>query len=218
MSIQQIQAIQQSLNGLIQLVIDQGNDLSNEEQDMLAEVIDQAADKITQLKRDLVQQPIQEDIEVPIPPGADLLWQIANGNQDAFVNYLRTIPDPLLNGLLKNPAQLNQVIEKLKNILPPQPSGQADGIQQAPLNSSNIYGFKFNPRTGRLLVRFQGGATYGYTGVPRGVFEVFKQGAVPAKTTGRNQYGSWWTGKQPSLGAAFYEMIRNGGYPYERLA
>lgn len=45
----------------------------------------------------------------------------------------------------------------------------------------------------------------------------FSNGAVPAKTSGQNEHGRWWVGKNPSLGAAFSALIRQGGYQYERL-
>ena len=36
-------------------------------------------------------------IEAPIPVGAELLWMLAGGQDDAFINYLRTYPDPAFN-------------------------------------------------------------------------------------------------------------------------
>jgi len=84
--------------------------------------------------------------------------------------------------------------------------------------SSNIYGFRYDPSTRRMLVRFNSGSIYKYENVPPGVFRIFQQGAVPAKTNGENKYGKWWVGKQPSAGAAFFEMIKKGGYPYQRMS
>lgn len=156
--------------------------------------------------------------EPPIPVGAELLWILAGGQEDAFVNYLRTYPDPSLNSLLQNPNLLRSTIAYLNQIRPRGERGEEDGIPQAPLESSNIYGFNYNPKNGSLLVRFQSGSVYGYRGVPPGVFNVFRNGAVPARTNGQNEHGRWWIGKQPSLGAAFYQMIRQGNYPYQRLS
>lgn len=168
-------------------------------------------------------QVIQEQQQIPptaapLPLGADLLWILAGGKEDAFIQYLRTYPNPSLNALASNPAALASTIDQLSQRLPQGAPESKDGVDKAPINSSNIYGFKYDPKTGRLLVRFQSGSVYGYIGVPAGVFKVFQQGAVPAKTSGQNKHGSWWIGKLPSLGAAFYEMIRNGGYPYQRLS
>lgn len=166
------------------------------------------------------QEPAQGEpqVEAPIPVGAELLWILAGGQEDAFVNYLRTYPDPALNSILQNPEMLQSTLDRLNRTMPQGLRGQEGGIQQAPIDSSNIYGFNYNPKSGSLLVRFQSGAVYGYQGVPPGVFRVFQQGAIPAKTKGENRFGKWWQGKIPSLGAAFYELIRQGGYPYQRIS
>lgn len=112
-------------------------------------------------------------------------------------------------------------------------SGSVDGLAPSPpekiklsrpMPSSNVHSFGYDDKTGNLLVKFQGdypdqnGPVYGYSGVPKQIFEQFRQGAIPAKTTGKNEWGEWWRGKQPSLGASFYELIRNGGYQHQRLA
>jgi KTSC domain len=157
-------------------------------------------------------------IEAPEPQGTDLLWHLSNGDPSAFVSYLRTVPDPALNSLLKDPTQLQNIIQKFSQQFPPDQPQQIGGIEKAPLHSSNIWGFNYDPKSGGLNVRFNGGSTYHYDNVPPYIFNVFQRGAVPAKTTGQNQYGKWWQGKNPSLGAAFYELIRSGPYPYERVA
>lgn len=100
--------------------------------------------------------------------------------------------------------------------------------EEPPLNpsmaSSNINSFGYDEDTGRLLVKFQGdypqenGPIYGYGGVPKQIFDLFKKGAVPARTDGQNRWGKWWKGKVPSMGASLYTLIKEGGYPYERLS
>ena len=90
--------------------------------------------------------------------------------------------------------------------------------------SSNINSFGYDPKNGRLLVKFQGdypqenGAVYGYDNVPQVIFDLFQKGAVPARTDGKNKWGRWWKGKLPSLGASLFTLIKNGGYPYQRLS
>lgn len=89
--------------------------------------------------------------------------------------------------------------------------------------SSNINSFGYDEDTGRLLVKFQGdypqenGPIYAYGGVPKQIFDLFRRGAVPARTHGQNRWGRWWEGKVPSMGASLYTLIREGGYPYQRL-
>src|ERR1700687_3467420 len=101
----------------------------------------------------------------------------------------------------------------------------ASGSQQSNLNpampSSNIEGFAYDDKAGRLLVRLLGkhpnrnGPIYAYEGVPSNIFDIFRKGAVPAKTDGKNKWGQWWKGKYPSMGASMAHLIKAGGYPYQ---
>lgn len=200
------------------------DELDDEEYSEIANFLNQATQLIAENQNE--QRPPNQPpppvtpslpIEAPPPMGTELLWILAGGREDAFVNYLRTFPDPTFNSLLQNPAQLQQVIDDLARRYPEGIHLEEDGIPHAPLMSSNIYGFRYDPKSGRLLVRFNSGSVYGYDNVPRGVFNIFQQGAVPARTNGQNRFGRWWQGKIPSLGAAFYQMIRQGNYPYQRL-
>lgn len=161
---------------------------------------------------------INPQVEATLPTGAGLLWHIAGGKPEVFTNYLKQVPDPALNSLLNSPPQLEQIIRRLQENQPQERNREIGGIPQAPLQSSNIWGFSYDPGSRKLSVRFQGDGVYEYTGVPPQIFNLFQQGAVPAKTTGQNQYGSWWQGKSPSLGAALYELIKSKGYPYQKVA
>lgn len=221
---EEIRALEEIINEILagmQEILQSGERLSDEIQGRIADEINITTDRIDVLRQEISQRPPVEpprQTESSEPVGVDLLWQLSGGDETAFIGYLRTFPDPALNALLRNPTQLQQTIEDLQRRMPPgQQPISPEGIPHADINSSNIYGFRFNPKTGRLLVRFQSGSVYGYEGVPAGVFNTFRQGAVPAATNGQNQYGRWWTGKQPSLGAAFYNLIRQGGYAYQRL-
>jgi len=189
-----------------------GEQIDDDLQGMVAQEIDLLIDEITNLRRQT-----QAPEETQIPRGADLLWILSGQQPEVFINYARTFPDQALNQLASNPAALSQVLERLSEMMPQGQRPVADGFEQAPLNSSNIFGFQYDPRSRRLQVRFQSGAIYGYQNVPRQIFQIFAHGAVPAKTNGRNRFGRWWMGKNPSLGAAFYELIRQGNYPYQRL-
>jgi KTSC domain len=158
------------------------------------------------------------DIEAPLPNGSEMLWHLSNANPDVFTSYLRSVPDPALNALLRNPTQLNSTIQTLAERYPKGQPSEMNGIPKAPLNSSNIYGFSYDQNSGTLKVRFQGDGVYQYQGIPPYIFNIFQKGAVPAKTSGTNNYGAWWKGKNPSLGAAFYDLIRSGPYPYQKVA
>lgn len=220
----------------IQEALQSGEPLSEEFQEQIANEITLLTQEIDQLYAEREQgipqqeqappqeEPIAPEIGQPAnpmsnppSPGAQLMWILAGQKVDAFVNYLATYPDPELRALLNNRDQLDHTIHQLHAMMPSGEQPSQGGIPHADINSSNIYGFRYDPKTGKLLVRFQGGSVYGYDGVPGNVFKAFQNGAIPAKTNGRNRWGVWWRGKMPSLGASFYELIRQGGYPYRRL-
>lgn len=188
--------------------------------DALTEVLqsgEQIPDQVIDEILDFLHEEIQSESAPEVPQGTDLLWILSGSNPEAFVSYLRTYPGANFAPLLNNPAQLQRVIGQLSQSIPPSAPAEQDSIPKADLNSSNIYGFSYDPKTKSLYVRFQGGNVYGYEGVPPQIFRVFQAGAIPAKTDGKNEYGQWWQGKKPSLGASFYELIKKGGYPYQKL-
>jgi len=146
----------------------------------------------------------------------------------------------LIQYIEANGANLNQdtqqaLGELLQNILAAieEEENPIDGLApipegEPPLNpsmaSSNINSFGYDEKTGRLLVKFQGdypqenGPIYAYSGVPPDIFQAFRMGAIPARTNGSNAWGQWWRGKSPSVGASFYNLIRQGGYPYQQVS
>lgn len=164
-----------------------------------------------------------------------------NEQIDQLKNALRGVLDLIaqrqepLSEELK--VMLAQVIEHVANRiqqLRSEESGQ-EGEDQTPIqapseninpgrDSSNIYSFGYDDDSGELYVKFQGdyphtnGPVYKYNGVPQEIFELFKVGAIPAKTKGKNKWGHWWPGKVPSLGASMHELIKKGGYQYQRVS
>lgn len=97
-------------------------------------------------------------------------------------------------------------------------------LEQGPFPSSNVNSFKYDPDNQQLFVKFHGkdsadaGPIYSYQNVPKNIYDIFSQGRVAPKTSGRNQYHTWIKGVTPSLGASLYALIRNGGYPYQRMS
>jgi KTSC domain-containing protein len=97
-------------------------------------------------------------------------------------------------------------------------------VEPAPFASSNINAFKYDPKSGNLQVKFQdkypgqNGPVYAYSGVPKFIFDVFSRGAVGPKTSGQNAWHRWRKGVTPSLGAAMNALIKDGGYPYQRIS
>lgn len=96
-------------------------------------------------------------------------------------------------------------------------------LDPGPFPSSNVNAFKYDPRSKRLFVKFHGqdssdgGPTYLYNNIPKNIYDVFAKGGVSPKTSGQNQYHRWIKGVTPSLGAALNALIKEGGYPYQRI-
>jgi hypothetical protein len=120
--------------------------------------------------------------------------------------------------------QLRQEDQNPVEGLPPPAAPPEQPQLNAGMPSSNINSFGYDDKTGRLLVKFQGdypqenGPVYAYGGVPKVIYDLFQKGAVPARTDGKNKWGSWWKGKYPSLGSALYHLIKIQGYPYTKLS
>lgn len=107
-------------------------------------------------------------------------------------------------------------------------SGISSGPPIPPMNpsmpSSNVEGFAYDDKNNQLYVRFLGkhpdrnGPIYSYKGVPPVMFELFRRGAIPARTDGSNKWGKWWKGKVPSMGASVHTLLKLGNFPYERVS
>lgn len=150
-------------------------------------------------------------------PDAQLLWILAGQQPQAFLSYLRSFPTPATNQLLANPQQLNSTIAQLQQMLPEGEPPVIDGIPHSDLNSSNVWGAVYDPRSGTMRVRFQGGSEYEYDGIPSNIFKALIKGNAAAKTKGKNEYGQWWPGKTPSMGAALNQYIKAGKFNYRKI-
>ena len=223
---QEIEALERLVDELlsgIQDFLQLGETLSAELQNLIAEELEVTTQRLDQLyQQEGQQEPEQPPPEAPqgeIPPDAQLLWQLAGGQEQAFISYLRSFPTPGTQALLNNPSQLSNVMAQLAQRFPPgNPElWVQDGIPHADLNSSNIFGSTYDPKSGKMKVRFQGGSVYEYEGVPANIYRAFVNGNASARTNGQNQYGRWWRNKNPSLGAAMNQYIKAGGFPYRRL-
>jgi hypothetical protein len=139
-----------------------------------------------------------------------MIWRAANGNEQLFIRLGATFPDPAVRAILSNPTQVAALIPQLQQ----EPLGQpvTPGIP-----SSNVAGFSYDQNTGRLRVAFHGGGTYDFDGVPGPVVQAFADGVRSARTRGENEWGAWWPGKNPSVGATFHQLIRDQ-FPTQRVA
>jgi hypothetical protein len=157
-----------------------------------------------------------------LPVGADLLWYLSGEEPETFTRYLQTYPGEGFQELANNPTQLASVIQRLQQAYPGIEPGQDNqGLNYTQFPSSNVEAMKYDPQTGKLLVKFHGengGPIYQYQGVPAQIFKLLEYGDAFAKTKGKNKWGEWWPMKNPSIGAALNQFIKKGGYPYQRLS
>jgi hypothetical protein len=151
----------------------------------------------------------------------ELLDQLLRGIQDVLQSG-EILSDEFQMALAQELEVTTSRIDQLRaeTQVTPQPTPPLEPS----MPSSNINAFGYDDKSGRLLVKFQGdypqqnGPVYAYTGVPKQIFDLFKKGAVPARTDGKNRWGKWWKGKVPSMGASMYTLIKEGGYPYAKLS
>lgn len=203
-----------------QMIIDNLDDFSDDELFTFQQDFQNTLQQVNQALDILeAQEQAQTTTETQfIPEEADMLWILAGGNEEAFASYIDTYPSNNLDRYKGNPQAIRMLSEQLKNRLPQDRKGEQDGVPQAWLQSSNIYGFQYDPRSKKLKVKFQGDGVYEYEGVPQSIYQMFANGAHAAVTSGSNAFGSWYIGKKPSLGSAFYHLIKLGGYPYEKIS
>ena len=80
------------------------------------------------------------------------------------------------------------------------------------IRSSNVWKFKWDDKTGDLVVKFQDGSVYTYRGVSADDFESFRTGSGgTCDTSGEVKVGgstyTWEVGKNPSVGAAVFDVL-----------
>jgi hypothetical protein len=82
--------------------------------------------------------------------------------------------------------------------------------------SSNVDRINYEDETKELVVKFNDGDIYTYFDVDFAEFLDLINGAGICRTTGSNEYGSWYLGKYPSVGAALYRILVRRGKTYKK--
>lgn len=211
--LEEIQAWIEAVLDAVQEIIESGEEFSDELAGEVADLISQEQEKIRQLTS------LKTAPQVQSTPSNDaqLLWILAGKKEQPFISYLREFPSQETNSLLANPSLLSSTIDQLSRLIPLNEQPVANGVPHSDLQSSNIWGSKYDPMTGKMRVRFQGGSEYEYDGIPANIYRAFQKGNATAKTNGKNKYGQWWVGKNPSLGAAMNQYIKAGAFPYKKI-
>lgn len=197
--------------------------LSNEEKQLVLELLTKIAKKIKDKQAELLPQNTAPSAPEPIAiaPEIQMLWRIANGHVPAFVNYLSTYPSPEINALAANTGAIDMLVNRLRsmNLIEEQPA--ESGLPAPTYFSSNVTGVQYDPKSKKLMVSFfrEGGpdSVYQYDNVPRDVYHAVRDGRGFARTRGKNSRGSWWPGKSPSTGASLNTNVKEAGYNYQRL-
>lgn len=213
----------QALKQIIGFVQANIGNLSSETKLAFANFIRNSVEKLSSIQEQEQIQTFVEQKEDLIPDSARLLWVASGGNPEVFTRFLSNYPDPALASLLRNPAQLVEIIQNLQQEIPQGEPSELGVVPESWLPSSNVYGFHYDPRNSQMYVKFNGkdskesGPTYVYSGVPEIIAKIVESGSIPAKTSGKNQWGQWWVQKNPSIGAAVNQLLVKGGFAYSKI-
>jgi hypothetical protein len=91
-------------------------------------------------------------------------------------------------------------------------------INQGSVNSSNVDSFRYNDVSGELILTFNDGSRYRYYQIDLEEFENIVLGDAVCETEGENEFGRWFVGKTPSVGAAVWKYLRDKNVRYEKLS
>lgn len=82
------------------------------------------------------------------------------------------------------------------------------------LKSANVDRILFNDETNELAIQFKEGDVYIYPNQNKELFDALVRGEGICRTAGKNQWGEWFVGKTPSIGAAVYENLVEKDAPF----
>jgi len=85
------------------------------------------------------------------------------------------------------------------------------------VDSSNVDGLQYDTEKEELEIYFHEGEQYRYYGIDYDTFERVWKGKAACITEGETQYGSWFIGKTPSVGAALHKFLIKTGKKYEKI-
>ena len=91
-------------------------------------------------------------------------------------------------------------------------------IYQDNVNSSNVESYRYNDVSGELILTFNDGSRYRYFQIDFTDYESIVLGNAECITEGENEFGSWFEGKTPSVGAAVWQYLIDRGIRYEKLS
>lgn len=84
------------------------------------------------------------------------------------------------------------------------------------LKSSNVWKWKYDDIKEELTIKFQEGDIYTYNNISMSLFLNVVEGDAKCLTSGKNRFGEWDINKTPSIGAAVYKYLVEGGVSYKK--
>ena len=84
------------------------------------------------------------------------------------------------------------------------------------IRSSNVRKIMYNDETNEMFIQFQDKSIYTYFNVSFQLFLDVSGGRATCITSGENQYGTWFVGKTPSVGAAVHRFLIRRGVKYRK--
>jgi hypothetical protein len=85
------------------------------------------------------------------------------------------------------------------------------------VQSANVKAWKYDTEFETLEIEFNDGSKYLYEFVSFEEYTEITEGRARCKTEGENQYGKWFVGKTPSVGAAVYKFLVESGKMFVKL-
>ena len=82
--------------------------------------------------------------------------------------------------------------------------------------SANVRRIVYNDETKEMVIQFQDKSIYTYFEVPFQIFLNVSGGDATCITTGENEFGKWFVGKNPSVGAAVWRYLRDSNIRYKK--
>jgi len=96
-------------------------------------------------------------------------------------------------------------------------SGFEFEIVEGRITSSNVKSYAYDSIKLELYITFNDNSTYRYDNITIQEFFEIRNGEASCITEGSNQYGSWYVGKTPSVGAAVYKYLVRANVPFQKV-
>ncbi len=123
--------------------------------------------------------------------------------------YVYTTNNPSSKTRARNKARKQGIAEII--------SGFEFEIVEGRVTSSNVKSYAYDSIKLELYITFNDNSTYRYDNITIQEFFEIRNGEASCITEGSNQYGSWYVGKTPSVGAAVYKYLVRANVPFQKV-